>query len=77
MGSGTDRSERIGRNFPALLPDGFLYRRNHCFGHLNDIAHKRLPLLRIRRPLAGRFDFRIKRRFLRASGWYVSPVLGD
>jgi hypothetical protein len=77
MGGGADGSERIGRNLPSVLPDGFLDGREHRLRHLYHITHKGMPFFGIRRPLAGGLDLRIERRLLSASGWNVRPVLWD
>ena len=64
MRSGPYGCQGIWGNLPPLLPNGFLDSGDHRRRHLDHIAHKRLPLLRIHRPLAGCFDLGIKRRFL-------------
>lgn len=77
MGRRPDRGERVRRDFPSLLPDCLLYRRSHRLGHLHYVAHKRRPIRGFRWPLAGRFDFQIKRRLLRAARGNIVPLLRD
>lgn len=68
---GSNRSKRVRRDSPFLLPNSGRDAWSHKLGHADDVPHKSAELWRIVRHMARGLNFGVKRRLPRAPGWQV------
>jgi hypothetical protein len=72
----SNRSQRVRRNLPFLLPDGGGDAGRHVLGHAHQFHDKSAEFWRIVRQIAGGLDFRVKGGLSSATDWYVVFLRG-